>query len=107
MKNDKLISILEHCIKSCDYSANACLRNNHVQEMVNCMRVNNVCAEVCSSLRHLLLMEYEAVEELVQYCIKVCDDCAVECAKHDLEQCIACTKASTDCAKACREFLTA
>lgn len=106
MDNKKLINTLGECVTACDYCANACLNKNHVQEMVNCMRVNHVCAEVCSALHQLLVMDYEEVKELVMYCIKVCNDCAEECEKHDQEHCVKCAKACRQCAVECQEFLS-
>lgn len=105
MKNERLTNTLEACIKSCDYCANACLNENHVQEMVDCMRANHVCAEVCSALHQLLVMDYSEVEELVKYCIKVSGDCADECEKHENEACRKCAKACRDCVAACEDFL--
>lgn len=105
MKHEKLIDLLATCVKTCNYCANSCLNHNHVQEMVDCMRASDVCAEVCSALRHLLVIEYEEVDELVRYCIKVCDDCAAECTKHSQEHCVTCEKTCRDCSAACRAFL--
>lgn len=105
MKNKKLIHALGTCVDSCHYCANACLNENHVQQMVDCMRANHVCAEVCSALHQLLLMNYDDVTELVEYCIKVCNDCAVECEKHAHEHCQKCAVACRECIVLCQGFL--
>ena len=49
MRNEKLISALGNCINHCNYCADACLDEDNVKMMVDCIRTDRVCAEVCSS----------------------------------------------------------
>lgn len=105
MKNEKTIQALGNCINQCNYCANECLKENDVQEMVDCMRMNHVCAEICSTLSHLLAADYEDVREMVEYCIKTCDACAEECEKHDHDHCKKCALACRECVQACKGLL--
>lgn len=107
MRNEKLIHALGKCINACNYCADACLHEENVKMMVNCIQTDKVCAEVCSTLNQILLTSYTDVEGLIQYCIKVCTACGDECAKHDHDHCQECAKACKACVAACESYIGA
>lgn len=72
--------------------------------MVKCIRTDKVCAEACAALTQILATNYKDVQGLVDYCIKVCNDCADECEKHDHQHCKDCAKACRECARACEQY---
>jgi len=63
MKKTELISTLGSCINACNHCADACLGEENVKMMVDCIRTDRVCAEVCSSLSQVLHTTYDNVEE--------------------------------------------
>lgn len=105
MRNEKLIAALGNCINHCNYCADACLDEDNVGKMVECIRTDRVCAEICAALNQILAIDYKDIVSLINYCIDVCKDCARECGNHDHKHCQECAKACTDCAKACEDFL--
>lgn len=105
MQNEKLIHALGNCINHCNYCADACLDEDNVKMMVDCIRTDRVCAEVCAALIQILATGYKDVDGLVQYCIKVCNACADECENHEHSHCKECAKACRDCVQACKEYL--
>jgi len=105
MKNEKLIHALGNCINHCNYCADACLDEENVKMMVNCIRTDKVCAEVCSTLNQLLATNFKDVDDLVKYCAKVCDACAKECSQHEAKHCQDCAEACRKCADECRAYL--
>lgn len=105
MRNEKIVHALGNCINHCNYCADACLDEENIKMMVPCIRLDRVCAAVCSSLNQILLTAYTDVDDLIRYCIKICHACADECEKHDIDHCRACAKACRDCARACEAFL--
>jgi len=105
MRNEKLIHALGNCINHCNYCADACLDEDDVKMMVNCIRIDRVCAEVCSSLSQILATGFEDVDDLVRYCIKVCTLCAEECEKHDMDHCKECAAACRNCVTECEKYL--
>lgn len=107
MNKNELISVLGSCINACNHCADACLGEENVGMMVDCIRTDRVCAEVCSSLSQILHTTYDNVEGLIRYCISVCEDCASTCAQHNHEHCKACAKACNECADACKQYLAA
>ena len=105
MRNEKLISALGNCINHCNYCADACLDEDDVKKMVDCIRTDKVCAEVCSTLNQVLATSYKDVKGLVEYCKKVCQACADECGKHEAQHCKDCAKACKECVSACEAYL--
>ena len=105
MQNVKLIHAIGNCINHCNYCADACLSEENVKEMATCIRLDRVCAEVCSTLSQILATNYDEIEDLVRYCKKVCEQCAQECSRHDHDHCRDCADACRECANACEEYL--
>lgn len=105
MRNEKLIHALGNCINHCNYCADACLDEENLKMMVNCIRTDRACAAVCSALNQVLATGYKDVNGLVEECIKICNACADECENHDHDHCAACAKACRECAKACEAYL--
>ncbi len=105
MRNEKLISALGNCINHCNYCADACLDEDNVKMMVDCIRTDKVCAEACSALSQVLATSYSDVRGLVEYCKKVCEACAKECEGHDHRHCQECAEACRECADACSAYL--
>ena len=104
MRNRELISALGNCINHCNYCADACLGEEDVKKMIDCIRTDRVCAEVCSSLSQILATNYKNVQGLVDYCQEICQACADECGKHEAKHCQDCAKACRECAEACKQF---
>ena len=105
MRNEELLSTLGKCINSCNYCADACLDEDNVKMMKDCIRTDRVCAEVCSTLNQVLATGYKDVNGLLEYCIRVCNACAEECGKHEHQHCQDCAKACKECASACEAYL--
>lgn len=72
--------------------------------MVKCIRLDRVCAEVCAAANQVLVTKYKDVQGLLDFCIKVCNECAEECDKHEHQHCKDCAKACRECARACKEY---
>lgn len=104
MRNSKLINALNNCIAHCNYCADACLDAHNIQMMVDCIRIDRACSEVCSATAKLLATNYPGIKDMVEYCLNICKKCANECAKHDHEHCVDCAEACRKCAKACEEY---
>ncbi|MDG3582529.1 four-helix bundle copper-binding protein [Galbibacter pacificus] len=106
MKNSKLIEALNNCVAHCNYCADACLDSDDIKMMVDCIRTDRACAEVCSATAKLLAANYSDAKEMVEYCHKTCKKCADECAKHDAQHCKDCADACKKCADACEAYLS-
>lgn len=104
MKNQEILDTLSNCINHCNYCADACLDEDNVKMMVDCIRTDRACASVCAALADVLATGYKNVNGLVEYCAATCQACAEECEKHDHSHCQACAEACRKCAEACRSF---
>ncbi|HLW14588.1 MAG TPA: four-helix bundle copper-binding protein [Flavobacteriaceae bacterium] len=105
MKNSKLMEALNNCIVHCNYCADACLDEKDVKMMINCIRTDRACAEICNTTLNLLSSNYADAKDMVAYCYKTCLKCAEECAKHDAKHCKDCAEACRKCAEACKAYL--
>lgn len=104
MRNEKLIHALGSCINHCNHCADACLGEENVKMMVKCIRLDRVCAETCAAANQILSTSYKDVQGLLDFCIKVCNECADECEKHEHQHCKDCARACRECADACRQY---
>ena len=104
MKNQEILDTLSDCINHCNYCADACLGEDNVKMMVNCIRTDRACASVCTALADVLATGYNDVSDLVEYCARTCQACAQECEKHQHDHCQACAEACRKCAQACRSY---
>lgn len=104
MKNQVILDVLSDCINHCNHCADACLGEDNVEMMVDCIRTDRACAAVCSALADVLPTQFSNVQGLVNYCAEICEACAEECSKHEHYHCQACSKACQKCAAACRAY---
>tara|TARA_Y100000815_G_scaffold233641_1_gene225227 strand:+ start:886 stop:1206 length:321 start_codon:yes stop_codon:yes gene_type:complete len=105
MENRTFIDALTACVVACNHCADACLDEDNLDMMVDCIRTDRVCAEVCDTTAKVLLTSYEDVDALVKYCQQICTACADECEKHEHQHCQECAKACRACEKECEAFL--
>ncbi len=105
MKHFELIKVLSDCVIHCNYCADACLDEDNIKMMVDCIRMDRACAEVCSTTIKLLASEYSDVRGMVEYCYVTCIQCAEECGQHDMQHCQDCAKACRKCAEVCKAYL--
>lgn len=111
---DKLAEVLEAagaCAQTCTACADACLAEDAVAEMRNCIRTDLDCADICTTTVAVLSRRtgsnLTVVRAQLNACIAACAACAEECerhADHD-EHCRLCAEACRRCEKACVELL--
>ena len=101
--NDELIKKLDICIAACNFCASACLKEENVKMMAQCIANNLDCAEVCRATAVLLARDSKHGKHLLKECMELCEACVAECSKHDHDHCQACAKACRECADACRQ----
>ncbi|MDU1905031.1 MAG: four-helix bundle copper-binding protein [Dysgonomonas sp.] len=85
---------------------NACLEEEHVSMMKECIRLDNECSIICSATLQLVHKNSHFMKDILDLCAKACDACAQECAKHPQDHCQECAKVCKECAQACREFMS-
>lgn len=110
--NEPLAKAVRHamfCSAICTSCADACVAEEHVSAMRQCIRENLDCADVCTMLARVATRRTGSNEALIQsalrLCIEACESCARECAKHDNDHCRRCAEMCRECAADCRVAL--
>jgi hypothetical protein len=110
--NDALAHAIEStlaCALACSVCADACLAEDSVRDLVQCIRLDQDCADVCRVTSLLASRRSGSNEALIavqlDVCMRACAACAAECERHaDMhEHCRLCAEACRACETACRE----
>lgn len=101
---DTCISACNDCADACDHCATACLQEPNVKDMARCIQLDMDCAAVCRLAASYMARGSEFAQELCGLCADICDECAKECAGHEMDHCQQCAEACKRCAQACRQM---
>lgn len=99
------------CAETCEACADACLGERGVKDLVDCVRLNLDCADVCGVTGKLVARQtgrnLDVVRAQLAACIEACRVCAAMCQRHagKLEHCAVCAEACRRCEQACRALL--
>ncbi|GLY19621.1 hypothetical protein Kisp01_66350 [Kineosporia sp. NBRC 101677] len=95
------------CSQTCTACADACLGDG----MLDCIRVDNDCADTCATTARVLSRQSghntAVIRAQLEVCIAACRSCGDECERHaDMhEHCRICAEVCRACESACRELL--
>lgn len=112
--NDALVRCIDECYAcamTCNICADACLGEDMVRELTQCIRLNNDCADVCLATGALAARRTGSDEELIRRmldaCSVACRTCGEECRRHAgmHEHCRVCAEHCERCEEACRVAL--
>src|SRR5215216_4905705 len=98
------------CAQTCTACANACLGEPRLPDLVRCIRLNTLCADLCDTTGRLISRQEnpELARAILQACVLVCRLCAEECERHThMEHCRVCAAACGECEQACERVLSA
>lgn len=108
--NQDLATAARHamlCSLFCTSCADACLAES--ADMHQCIRTCADCADVCGATARLAVrrtgQNIEMLRTQLEGCIRACELCAAECARHDHEHCRLCAQMCRECADDCRKAL--
>jgi len=104
MKNhdhSALIQRLLDCAFTCETCATACLQEEDIAMMAQCIRLDRDCADICVQAARLLQRNSEIAHQFLVLCEEICRMCSEECAKHDHGHCQICAQTCLACAHAC------
>ena len=100
---ESMIEALHECMVACNHCYDACLKEENVKMMVDCIRLDRECADICAYLEQAISRGTPFLSELSQVCAAICEACSSECEKHPHEHCQTCAAACLKCAEACRK----
>ncbi len=99
------------CAQSCTACADACLGEPEVAELVECIRLNLDCADVCKVTGQMLMRQtmpsFELWHSQLYACSLACQVCGAMCEHHaDMhEHCRICAEACRECEMACQQLM--
>lgn len=114
--NKALIEAIEEayaCAQACTSCADACLAEEMVAELRQCIRLNLDCADVCAATATLATRRTgsneEVIRKVLEACITACRLCGEECQRHASmhEHCRICADSCQRCEAACQSALKA
>lgn len=92
------------CAQVCEMCASACLTEQKIAELADCIRLNQDCATLCFAAAQLMTRGSEYAQALCKVCADICDACGAECAKHQMGHCQTCAQACKACGDECRKM---
>lgn len=108
MKTEKVnnsIVTLNYCASECSNCAMECLAEQDVEMMINCIKINLDCAEICTTVSSFLSRNSIHAIHLMKECIEICTNCATQCEQHShLEYCRKCAEVCRICIAECTSF---
>lgn len=75
-----------------------------VKRMTSCVQVNRECAAVCWTSASLMSIDSLFAKQFCNLCADVCDACAKECERHDVDHSKRCAQACRNSAEECRRI---
>jgi tetrahydromethanopterin S-methyltransferase subunit C len=106
MESDLLLKELNACAILCNMCFDACLKENEVQLMAECIRLNRECADICQFTASFFSSDSVHTAKLVSICADICQKCAEACEKHEHhEHCRKCAITCQTCHEMCKTYL--
>lgn len=106
----RLVALLSECGQTCMSCADACLSEDGIERLRQCIRLDLDCADICAATASALARQTgpktDAVHKLLEACAAICRTCAEECRTHAEmhEHCRICAETCEACEEACRAF---
>jgi hypothetical protein len=109
--NVVLVQAIEECYdcaQICTSCADACLGEETVSQLTQCIRLNLDCADLCATTGTIASRRTGSneliIKRVIEACAEACHLCGVECEKHAgrHEHCRVCAEACWRCETACR-----
>lgn len=108
-----LIATAAECALVCTTCADACLSESDIDMLVDCIRLNHDCADICATTAAVFARaghrDEPTLEALLEACAAACRACGEECARHadQHEHCRICAEVCRRCAEACERMTAA
>jgi hypothetical protein len=100
------------CAQACVSCADACLAEQMVAELRQCIRLNLDCADVCAATAAVATRRTgsneDVIRKMLDACIAACRLCGEECERHASmhEHCRICAQACHRCEEVCQKALS-
>ena len=92
------------CMECCDMCVSACLKSPNIKAMTHCMQMCMDCADMCMVAGRMMARNSDCAKMVCSMCAKMCDMCAAECSKFDMNECKMCAEMCKSCADECKKM---
>ena len=92
------------CAIACEHRHAACLAEDDVGMMTECIRLDHDCADICRLAAAWIARGSQFAPQLCALCATLCEAYGTVCAKHRNAHCQACAEACRSCAAECRRI---
>lgn len=93
------------CQQVCNQCFDACLKDDNVKMMVECIQLDRECADICALVATFAHRDSAVKIDLISLCATICQACGKECEQHDSQHCQQCAKTCFECAELCRAYV--
>ena len=101
-KYQSCIDASNTCFEACEYCVSeCCLHADDIKSMVN---VFNFVVTAQIYVFYLHNISYRVSNKICGQCADICESCAVECDKFDMDMCKQCAQVCRACASECRKM---
>ena len=107
LQNTKWQSCIDACMRcaeACEFCATSGLKEQDVKIMTSCAQINRECTEVCWTSAALMSMDSQFAKQFCNLCADICDACAQECERHNVDHCKICAQVCRSCAEECKRM---
>lgn len=94
-----------HCASVCNLCSSACTQEINVKMMAKSIQLAMECAVICYTTAQLMSLGSSKTKAMFRICISLCEACANECEKHEMDHCQECAAACRRCAAECRSMI--
>lgn len=95
--NSPHLQAIMECMIVCIACSVKCIEEGHKKTAILCAE----CADVCDLAIKSASSQSEFNNHIMELCAQVCQRCAEECRKMQVQHCIECAEACNQCAEAC------
>jgi len=102
---ESCIKACHECAMECEHCATACLNEDDLKRLAQCIQLNRDCADICAFATQIMARDSKFSKDICSLCAEICQACGDECAKHDdMDHCKKCADACYRCAEECRKM---
>ncbi|HEY4106068.1 MAG TPA: four-helix bundle copper-binding protein [Polyangiaceae bacterium] len=98
-----LLTVAARCADACEQCAAACLAEEDVKQMADCIKLDGDCADLCRLVAAFAARGSSFTLLLSAVLADLCKLCCAECSKHPFDHCRVCAGACRACEAACSD----